>query len=127
MPVPIPSVLAVSRAMATWSPVTILTATPSCRAVAMVALASARGGSKSGSTPRNCQGPSPSARATPSDRKPRAAKSPTAPSTAVLTCPLLADSAMITCGAPFATLNEVPSAAVTAASVHLRTASKGWK
>ena len=127
MPVPIPSVLAVSRAMATWSPVTILTATPSCRAVAMVALASARGGSKRGSTLRNCHGPSPSARATPSDRKPRAAKPPTALSTAFSTCPLLAASAMITCGAPFATLNEVPSAALTAASVRLRTGSKGWK
>ena len=38
--VPIPSFLAVSLAMASASPVTILTFTPICRAVAMVALAS---------------------------------------------------------------------------------------
>ena len=31
---------------------------PICRAVAMVASASSRGGSNSGSTPRNCQSPS---------------------------------------------------------------------
>ena len=68
------------------SPVTILTFTPICRAVAMVALASSRGGSNSGSTPRNCQSPSPSARATPSERKPRAANSLTALSTAAFTC-----------------------------------------
>jgi len=30
-------------------------------------------------------------------------------------------------GAPFVTLNEDPSAPVTVASVHLRTASNGWK
>jgi hypothetical protein len=39
----------------------------------------------------------------------------------------LADKAKITCGAPLVTLNVVPSAAVTAASVRLCTASKGWK
>ena len=81
-----PSFLAVSCAMASASPVTILTFTPIVRAVAMVALASSRGGSNSGSTPRNCHLPSPSARATPSERKPRAANSLTALSTAGFTC-----------------------------------------
>ena len=52
----------------------------------MVALASSRGGSNSGNTPRNCHPPSPSARATPNERKPRAANSLTAFSTAVFTC-----------------------------------------
>ena len=70
--------------MAMASPVTIFTFTPICTAVAMVALASVRGGSNSGSTPMNCQAPSPSARATPSERKPRAANSLTALSTAAL-------------------------------------------
>ena len=71
----------------------------------MVALASSRGGSNSGNTPRNCHGPSPSARATPKERKPRAANSLTALSTAGFTCPALADNARITCGAPLVTLN----------------------
>ena len=124
---PIPSVLAVSWAMARASPVTIFTSTPIWKAVAMVALASSRGGSNSGSTPTKCHGPSPSARATPNERKPRAANSLTAVSTSVFTCDALADSSRITWGAPFVTLNEVPSAPVTVASVHLRTASKGWK
>jgi hypothetical protein len=60
--------------MAIWSPVTILTFTPICRALAMVALACSRGGSNNGSTPANCHLPSSSARATPSERKPRPAK-----------------------------------------------------
>ena len=48
---PIPSVLAVSRAIARASPVTILIFTPISAAVATVALASSRGGSNSGNTP----------------------------------------------------------------------------
>ena len=44
--------LAVSLAMASASPVTILTFTPIASAVAMVALASSRGGSNSGNTPK---------------------------------------------------------------------------
>ena len=63
------SFLAVSLAMASASPVTILILTPIVSAVAMVALASSRGGSNRGNTPTNCHGPSPSARATPSDAK----------------------------------------------------------
>ena len=78
---PIPSFVAVSWAIASASPVTILIVTPIWWAVAMVAAASSRGGSNSGSTPRNCQSPSSSDRATPSERKPRAAKSLTAAST----------------------------------------------
>ena len=124
---PIPSVLAVSLAMANASPVTILTFTPICCAVAMVDLASSRGGSNSGSTPRNCHFPSPSARATPSERKPRAANSLTALSTAGFTCAASADNARITCGAPFVTLNVFPSGPVTVASVRLCTGSNGWK
>ena len=82
---PIPSFLAVSWAIASASPVTILIFTPSCRAVAIVALASLRGGSNRGSTPSSSQGPSAPARATPSDRKPRAANSLTALSTSAFT------------------------------------------
>jgi len=126
MSVPIPSVLAVSRAMARASPVTIFTSTPICRAVAMVASASSRGGSNRGSTPTRFHGPSPAARATPSDRKPRAANPSTAASTAALTCDVSADRSRITWGAPFVTLKVLPSAPVTVASVRLRTASKGW-
>ena len=44
-----------------------------------------------------------------------------------LDLPALADSARITCGAPLVTLNVVPSAAVTVASVRLCTGSNGWK
>src|ERR1022692_2815787 len=94
--VPISNFLAVSLAIARASPVTILTFTPIASAVAIVTLASSRGGSNSGNTPRNCHCPSPSARATPSERKPRAANSLTACSTATFTCAELADSAMIT-------------------------------
>ena len=42
---------AISRPIATWSPVTILTVHPSSRAAAIVAAESARGGSASGSRP----------------------------------------------------------------------------
>ena len=115
MAAPIPNFLAVSWAIASASPVTILIFTPIFRAVAMVALASSRGGSNRGNTPRNCHWPSPSARATPSERKPRAANSLTALSTADFTCPALADNAKITCGAPLVTLNVFPSAALTVA------------
>ena len=71
----------------------------------MVALASSRGGSNKGNTPTNCHWPSSSARATPNERKPRAANSLTAFSTAGFTCPALADNSKITCGAPLVTLN----------------------
>ena len=107
------SFLAVSLAMASASPVTILTFTPIAIAVAMVALASSRGGSNKGNTPTSCHWPSPSARATPSERKPRAANSSTAFSTAGFTCPALAASARITCGAPLVTLNGFPSLSLT--------------
>ena len=109
--VPIPSCFEVSRAMAIWSPVTILTSTPMCRALAMVALACSRGGSNNGSTPANCHLPSSSARATPSERKPRPANSFTAFSTAGLTAPAFVDICRMTCGAPLATKNCFPSRA----------------
>ena len=51
---PIPSSRDISLAMANWSPVTILTFTPICTALAMVALACSRGGSDMGNTPTNC-------------------------------------------------------------------------
>ena len=121
------SFLAVSFAMARASPVTILTFTPIANAVAMVALASSRGGSNRGNTPKNCHGPSPSARATPKDRKPRAANSLTAFSAAAFTCARLLDSARMTCGAPFVTLNCFPSPPLTVASVRLCTGSNGLK
>ncbi len=96
MSVPRPSVRAVSWAMATWSPVTIFTATPSSLAVAMVELASSRGGSNKGNTPSSCHSPLSSVRATPSDRKPRVAKSRMARSTEGLICSALVANARIT-------------------------------
>ena len=84
---------AVSLAMASASPVTILIFTPIASAVAMVALASSRGGSNKGNTPTNCHCPSLSARATPNERKPCAANSLTASSTVGFTCPALTDNA----------------------------------
>ena len=124
---PSPTAVAVSFAMANASPVTILTETPRRPAVAMVDLASSRGGSDSGSTPTSCHGPVASARATPNDRKPRAAKSLTACSAAGAAWPPSADSARITWGAPLVTLKVVPSGPVTVASVRLCTGSNGWK
>ena len=55
--VPIPNALAVSLAIANASPVTILILTPIWAAIATVDLASVRGGSDSGSTPRSCHLP----------------------------------------------------------------------
>ena len=127
MPVPIPSVLAVSWAMAMASPVTILTLTPIRSAVAIVTLASFRGGSNKDNTPRNCQAPLPSVRATPNERNPRLANPPTAASTAGFTFRALPDSARITWGAPLVTLNSGPPSVLTVASVRLPTGSKGAK
>jgi hypothetical protein len=93
----------------------------------MVDLASPRGGSNRGNTPSICQGPSAAARATPNERKPCAAKSLTALSTAAPDCPASADRPRITCGAPLVTLKVFPSGPVTVASVRLCTGSKGWK
>ena len=125
--VPMASCLEVSLAMAIASPVTILILTPMASALAMVDLASGRGGSNSGSTPTSRHGPSPSARATPSDRNPRAAKSSTALSTADFTSEAFAASARTTCGAPLVTLKALPSMSLTCASVRLWTGSKGVK
>jgi hypothetical protein len=127
MSVPIPSFLAVSLAMAIASPVTILTLMPIWQAVAIVALASSRGGSNRGSTPSMRHWPPLSARATPNARKPRAANSLTALSTAAFTVVALVANARITCGAPLAPLNSLPSAPFTVASVRFWTASNGWK
>ena len=125
---PMPRVLAVSRAIASASPVTILIFTPIFAAVAMVSLASTRGGSKRGNTPRKRHFPSSSARATPSARKPRAAKSFTALSTASLTAAALAERPWMTCGAPLVTLKDLPSfLLLTVASVRLCTGSNGVK
>ena len=129
MLVPNPTLAAVSFAIASASPVTIFRLTPISRAVAMVVFASVRGGSNSGSTPRNRHAPSPSARATPRERKPRAAKSFTAASTAGSTFVVVPVRARMTWGAPLLTLNVAPPAVVrvTVASVRLWTGSNGWK
>ena len=126
--VPMPSFLAVSLAMASASPVTILIFTPICRAVAMVALASSRGGSNRGSTPSKLPvavavGPRHAQRAKAARRE---------------FVDRLVDgglhlrrrwptSSKITCGAPLVTLNCFPSAPLTVASVRLCTGSNGWK
>ena len=107
-----PNFLAVSLAMASASPVTILTFTPICQR--------GRDGCL-GIFPRRIEqgqhaqetaiGRRPRPAPRPSERKPRAANSLTAFSTAGFTCPALADNAKITCGAPFVTLNVFPSLA----------------
>ena len=123
-----PSVLAVSSAMASASPVTIFTSTPICRAVAMVALASLRGGSKSGSTPRNCHAPvafgsgdAERSKATRRELVHRSVDRALSPLAA------LAESSKMTCGAPLVTLNAALPAPLTVASVRLPTGSNGWK
>ncbi|BAS93351.1 Os05g0319850 [Oryza sativa Japonica Group] len=81
MLVPMPRRRPVSLPMASWSPVIILTLTPRLSARRMVSELSWRGGSKSGSTARNCHGvpgasllPSGTfCLATASDRSPRSA------------------------------------------------------
>ena len=103
---PIPSFLAVSWAMASASPVTILTFTPIARAVAMVALASSRGGSNRGNTPRNLPLALPLG--------PRHAQRTEAARREFVdrlldggfTSSALDDKARITCGAPLVTLNS---------------------
>ncbi|CAN1328151.1 hypothetical protein LINPERPRIM_LOCUS34357 [Linum perenne] len=54
--VPIPSRRPVSFPMASWSPVIILTLTPSSSARLIVCALSCLGGSKSGNRPTNCHG-----------------------------------------------------------------------
>ncbi len=125
--VPSPTLAAVSLAMAIASPVTIFTDTPIACAVAIVDAASSRGGSNNGSTPRNSQVPSASVRATPKERKPRAAKSFTAVSTTPLTVAVFSARARMTCGAPLLTLDVAPSVSVTVASVRLSTGLNGSK
>ena len=125
--VPSPTCAAISLPMATWSPVTIFTRTPISLAVAIVAFESSRGGSESGSTPRNCQWSCSSVRATPSERKPRAANSLTAFSTSASTRPAFAASFKMTWGAPLVTFDCLPSAVFRVASVRLPTGSNGWK
>ena len=128
MSVPIPSVLAVSWAMASASPVTILTFTPICRGggdgrLGVVAWRVEQG-QHAEELPRAVPlGPGHAQRAEAARRE--LARPPV--STAAFTCPALADSSRITCGAPLVTLNVVPSAALTVASVRLRTGSNGWK
>ncbi|WVZ18051.1 hypothetical protein V8G54_005373, partial [Vigna mungo] len=56
MLVPIPSLRPVSLPMASWSPVIILTLTPSSIARRMVSALSCLGGSKRGSRPKNSHG-----------------------------------------------------------------------
>ena len=102
---PKPSWRAISLAMAIWSPVTIFTFTPICEAVAIVLFESSRGGSNKGRTPRNRQWSFSSVRATPKERKPRAANSLTAFSTSPGTSPASAAMSRITWGAPFVTRN----------------------
>ena len=122
-----PTFTAVSFAMANASPVTIFMLTPIWRAAVIVDAASGRGGSNRGSTPRNRHGPSASARATPNERKPRAANSLTTRVISAVTCGTSAHIARITWGAPLLTWNRAPSAASAAASVRLCTGSNGWK
>mmetsp|Transcript_18574 Transcript_18574/g.29034 ORF Transcript_18574/g.29034 Transcript_18574/m.29034 type:complete len:250 (+) Transcript_18574:792-1541(+) len=122
---PMPSCRAVSRAMAAWSPVIIFTSTPYSRARSIVRLVSGRGGSRKVSTPRNCQRPPWSVRATASERMPRSASSSTFPSTAAWMRALSAQSASTMCGAPLVTLNSRPSGPCRAASVRLSVGSKG--
>mmetsp|Transcript_3636 Transcript_3636/g.5952 ORF Transcript_3636/g.5952 Transcript_3636/m.5952 type:complete len:231 (+) Transcript_3636:1027-1719(+) len=122
---PMPSCRAVSRAMAAWSPVIIFTSTPYSRARSIVRLVSGRGGSRKVSTPRNCQRPPWSVRATASERMPRSASSSTLKSTASSMRFLSWHRSSTMCGAPFVTLNVFPSGPFSSASVRFRVGSKG--
>mmetsp|Transcript_22079 Transcript_22079/g.56318 ORF Transcript_22079/g.56318 Transcript_22079/m.56318 type:complete len:612 (+) Transcript_22079:1036-2871(+) len=120
--VPMPRLLAVSFAIAVWSPVIIFTSMPSCRAFSIVLRVSWRGGSKSGTRPRNSQegcppafgaallllAPAGSARATPMARKPREAKLDTDSDTTSWIRSASCDSARTTCGAPLTTITGLP-------------------
>jgi hypothetical protein len=113
--------------MAIWSPVTILTFTPICTALAMVALACSRGGSDIGNTPANCHlsfliGPGHAQRA-----EAASGKIIDGLLDGGFTSPALVDICRMTCGAPLATWNCFPSAPLTVASVRLCTGSNGWK
>ncbi len=125
---PSPTRRPISRAMASWSPVIILTRMPSAAALASVSFESSRGGSRRGTRPRKRKGPaSPCARATPSERKPRAANAESASVTRGASAAPSSESARITCGAPFETRKTSPSGPRTVASVRLPTGSKGVK
>ena len=117
----------ISLAIATWLPVTILTSSPISLAASTVDLESSRNGSKRGITPINCHCPCSFVRATPRDRKPRAAKSFTTWLTFASILEEFESSIRITWGAPLVTLKSGPSIPFTVASVRLWTGSKGWK
>ena len=121
-------VLAVSLAMASASPVTILTLTPICACGGDGCCSVARAADRtSGNTPTNCHPPSPSARATP--------KRAEAPRGEIVDG--LIDGGLDLRGVggqrqddlrgALGDLELVPSAPVTVASVRLCTGSKGWK
>ena len=132
MLVPIPSTRAVSRAISTLSPVTILTSTPFSMACSMVILVSKRGGSRNVSTPTNCQsslaGSSGlgSVLATAMQRMPRMPYSVTLASTSSWMAALLEQSSRMMWVAPLVTLN-LPSGPSIVASVRLTAGSNGMK
>ena len=124
---PSPSFLAVSCAIASASPVTILTLTPRSRAVAMRRLGVFAGRVKqrqhADQPPRAVAVGAGDAQGTKAALRELVDRLSTLP----FTSPAFADSSRITCGAPLVTLNAVPSGALTVASVRLPTGSNGSK
>mmetsp|Transcript_24320 Transcript_24320/g.79342 ORF Transcript_24320/g.79342 Transcript_24320/m.79342 type:complete len:258 (-) Transcript_24320:512-1285(-) len=118
----------ISTAMARWSPVIILTATPNSFALCTVCLVSGRGGSRKVSMPSMYHPPvAPSARATASERMPRTARSCTLAAMASSTSALFSSMSNSTLGAPLVTRTRLPSGLLMVASVRLTVGSNGTK
>mmetsp|Transcript_22025 Transcript_22025/g.53925 ORF Transcript_22025/g.53925 Transcript_22025/m.53925 type:complete len:398 (+) Transcript_22025:1414-2607(+) len=124
---PIPSLRAVSIAIAVWSPVIILTWTPISCAISMVAFVSTRGGSKRERIPLNWNTPCSSVCATPNALYPRSARSLTFISAFCSTRFLFSHISSIWGVAPFVTLNFPSFGCSMVASVRFIEGSKGMK
>mmetsp|Transcript_13696 Transcript_13696/g.44016 ORF Transcript_13696/g.44016 Transcript_13696/m.44016 type:complete len:267 (+) Transcript_13696:1619-2419(+) len=126
---PMPRARAVSRAMAPWSPVIILTTTPCCIARSIVRFVSGLGGSRKVSIPTISIPPPSGLLATASARMPRCASSSTfAAKTAPMEERLASShSRRTTSGAPLTTSKTPPSGPRSVASVRRSFGSNGVK
>eukprot|EP01018_Ginkgo_biloba_P039659 Gb_36098 [translate_table: standard] len=115
--VPIPSLRPVSFAIASWSPVIILTLTPRLSALRIVSALSWRGGSNKGSKPTNCHGPpalslffsGTSCLPTARERSPRSANLSITECALFLTSSLQWQRSRICSGAPLLARCQLPS------------------
>mmetsp|Transcript_20566 Transcript_20566/g.63972 ORF Transcript_20566/g.63972 Transcript_20566/m.63972 type:complete len:314 (-) Transcript_20566:978-1919(-) len=123
--VPMFSIRAISFAISTWSPVTILTSTPYLFAFAIVAFVSGRGGSRNVRIPSIRHSSFSNVRATDRHRIPRIPRSVMIPSTRSWICDAFEHSFSTMFGAPFVTLNCTPSGPTSVASVRFTRGSNG--